>query len=172
MKIGIFIVQKTKQDMKKFLLTLLALILVLSAASAQNSLIIKYEGNGVYGGGGMLSSEAYKAKDEIVSKLQKNFLAILVESGPNRFGTYIPITVWIYLNDPENPTDYNDVSDIKSDYLDTIDLFCIKLSPKLRRILKHKGVKPFLESIGVKYNIDENGDVVTHINYDKLEKFV
>ena len=158
--------------MKRFLLTLFVLILALSAAAAQNSLIMKYEGNGVYGGAGMLPSEAYKAKDEVVSKLKQNFLVVLVEYAPNKFGKYIPVTVWMYLNDQENPRGYNDVSNLKSDYLDTIDLFCINLSPRLRRILKHKGVKPFLETVGVEYNIDENGDVITPINYDKLEKFV
>lgn len=164
--------QKPKYIMKQFILSIVILILGISVSSAQNSLIIKFEGNGVVGIAGMLPSEAYKAKDEILSKLQQSFLAFLVESAPNRQGVYKPTVAWIYLNDTKDPRDYHDVSDIESDYLGKIELFCINLSPRLRFILKAKGTKGLFDEIGVKYDTDENGDLISIIDYEKFEKFV
>ena len=158
--------------MNRFLFTILALIVSISVASAQNSLIIKYEGDGMSGLAGMLPSEANKARSEVISKLQQNFLTILVESAPNKYGVYKPAVVWIYLNDTKHPRHYHDTSHIKSDYLGQIELFCINLSPKLRFILKRKGTRDLLNEIGGEYNIDENGYIVSIIDYDKLEKYV
>ena len=163
---------KTKYIMKKFILSVVMLIFGISVSAAQNSLIIKYEGNDVFGIAGMLPSEANKAKDEIISKLQQGFLAFLVENTPNRQGVYKPTIAWIYLNDTKDPRDYHDVSDIESDYLGKIELFCINLSPRLRFILKVKGTEGFFNEIGVKYDTDENGDIISIIDYEKFEKFV
>ncbi|MBO7095004.1 hypothetical protein J6V86_02250 [bacterium] len=158
--------------MKRLILTLFVLILALSVTSAQNPLIVKYNGNGVIGGAGMLPSEAYKARDVVISKLEQNFTAILVEYKPNNSGKFRPRIGWIYLNDINNPRDYIDVSNIESDYLGTVDLFCINLSFRLRLILRFFGVKCLFKTIGVDYYVDEEGNVISNINYNKLEKFV
>ena len=158
--------------MKRLIVTLFVLILALSVASAQNPLIVKYKGNGVTGGAGMLPSEAYKAKNVVISKLEQDFTAILVEYKQDNSGKYRPKIGWIYLNDINSPRDYIDVSNVQSDYLGTVDLFCINLSFRLRMILRFFGVKCLFKTIGVEYYVDEEGNVISNINYDKFEKFV
>ena len=163
---------KNNMAMKRILFTLLVLVLLVPATSAQNPLMIKYEREGATGGIGILPSQSTEAMDVVVRELKENSYALVLESRQGKDKKYHPRVAWIYLNDIDNPTDFEDASYIESDYLGTINLFCINLSWKLRMILKFKGIKGFFNAIGVEYYIDQNGDVISIIDYDKLEKFV
>ena len=156
--------------MKKFLFTLLVLVLVLPAASAQNPLVIKYEGNGVIGGAGLQPSQAPEAEQDVIARLNENYLPVVVEYKKGLFGKFRPSVAWIYLNTVDDPRGYPETT-IQSDYFGVINLFCINLSFWLRLKLK-KGVNHFFKTLGVEYYINENGEIISTINYNKFERFV
>lgn len=154
--------------MKRFLFTFLILILPISVSYAQNSLIIKYHGNGIIGEAGVLPSQAPEIKQKIIRLLNEDFLPVVVEYKKNLKGKYTPYIVWIYLSDTEI---HPDVSKIQSDYHGKIDLVCIKLSPKLRLKL-NDGIEKFFKHIGVQYQTNEFGEVISIVDYEKLQRFI
>ena len=99
-------------------------------------------------------------REEVESLIKSGSLPVIIECNRN--------VVWVYLNDPDDGRDYP-VADFKSDYYETLDLFPLKLTKKLKKMLK-KGNKEFLETLGVEY-IVKNGEVFSKIDYDKFEVF-
>ena len=76
--------------------------------------------------------------------------------------------VWVFLNDSLKGTDFP-AATFESDYFDFLDLFAIKLTKKLRKVLK-SGNKELLQTLGIEY-IVKGEEVFSQIDYEKFGKF-
>ena len=134
------------------------------ASSQHTSLMLTYQGNGVFAGIGTQPQQIPLLKDEMVERITKGFLPIVIEGDEE--------IAWIYLNTIDDPRGYEDDSDeIQTEYIElSMDLFPIKINKKLRRKL-HMGHDKFFEAIGVEYFI-KNDEVISRIDYDKFERFI
>ena len=152
--------------MKRLLVVLMLMVAIEPFASSQHtSLMLTYQGNGVLAGIGTQSQQIPLLKDEMVERISKGYLPIVIEGAEE--------IAWIYLNTIDDPRGYegDDFEEIQTEYIElSMDLFPIKINKKLRRKL-HKGYDKFFKAIGVEYST-ENDEVITKIDYDKFEKFL
>ena len=150
----------------KRLIVLMFMVAIGPLASSQHaSLMLTYQGNGVSAGIGTQVPQIPLLKDEMVERISKGYLPIVIEGNKQ--------IAWIYLNTVDDPRGYEgeDFDEIQTEYIElSMDLFPIKINKKLRRKLQ-KGYDKFFETIGVEYFM-ENGEVISKIDYDKFEKFI
>ena len=155
-----------QNTMKRLLLVLMLMIAIGQSASSQHtSLMLTYQGNGVSAGIGTQISQIPLLKDEMVERITKGYLPIVIEGDKE--------IAWIYLNTIDDPRGYEgeDFDEIQTEYIElSMDLFPIKINKMLRRKLQ-RGYDKFFEAIGVEYSI-ENDEVISKIDYDKFERFI
>ena len=137
-----------------FILLMFLVGTLVSPARPKETLLLICQGNEEF------SRENPRIEQEVESLIKSGSIPVVIECDRN--------VVWVYLNDPDDGRDYP-VADFKSDYFETLDLFPLKLTKKLKKMLK-KGNKEFLETLGVEY-IVKNGELFSKIDYDKFEVF-
>ena len=143
-----------------FILLMFLVGTLVSPARPKETLLLVCQGNEKFSRENPRIEQVLLMREEVESLIKSGSLPVVIECDRN--------VVWVYLNDPDNGRDYP-VADFKSDYFETLDLFPLKLTKKLKKMLK-KGNKEFLETLGVEY-IVKNGEVFSKIDYDKFEVF-
>ena len=143
-----------------FILLMFLVGTLVSPARPKETLLLICQGNEEFSRENPRIEQVLLMREEVESLIKSGSLPVVIECDRN--------VVWVYLNDPDDGRDYP-VADFKSDYFETLDLFPLKLTKKLKKMLK-KGNKEFLETLGVEY-IVKNGEVFSKIDYDKFEVF-
>ena len=153
---------KKTTSMKSLALILLMFLgeTLASPARPKETLLLVCQGNEEFSRENPHIEQVLLMGEEVESLIKSGSLPVVIECDRN--------VAWVYLNDPYDGRDYP-VADFKSDYFETLDLFPLKLTKKLKKMLK-KGNKKFLETLGVEYII-KNGEVFSKINYNKFEAF-
>ncbi len=136
----------------------------LAFAQQKHGLMLTYQGHGSYNGYGITTKDIPEIRSNMELLIKEGYLPILVEDDWE--------VIWLYLNDPFNPIDCEDV-DFESDYICEIeDLFCIKADERIKNLLKEKwNNKKVLKILGIKYKV-ENDEVISVINLKKFEKYL
>ena len=136
----------------------------LALSQQKSSLLLTYQGNGSYLGTGIQSEDVPLIREEMGNLIKKGYTPILVEGDWE--------VIWLYLNDPYTPIDSIEI-DFESDYLDTIqDLFPIKPSKRIKKILSKKwDKKKVMDVLGIRYLVEDD-EVISLINYKKFEKYL
>lgn len=138
------------------------------AFAQQTSLMLMFQGHKATKG--IPVYEIPLLKDEILECIPNGYMPIVIE------GNYE--IAWIYLNTVDDPREYvgEDFDEIETSYIELYnDLFPIRINETLKELLTRKrygGFKKFFKTIGVRYSNDDNGEIITKINYDKFEPFV
>ena len=141
-----------------FILLMFLVGTLVSPARPKETLLLICQGNEEFSRENPRIEQVLLMREEVESLIKSGSLPVVIECDRN--------VVWVYLNDPDDGRDYP-VADFKSDYFETLDLFPLKLTKKLKK-KKKKGNKEFLETLGVEY-IDKNREVLSKINNDKYE---
>jgi len=139
------------------------------ASSQQTSLMLTWQKVGeVVKGIGTPVSQIPLLKDEMVECISNGYLPIVIEGDRD--------IAWIYLNTVDDPRGYEGEDfEIQTNFIElSMDLFPLKIEKRLMRKLRlgHENYKRFFKAIGVEYDEDENGEIISRINYKKFEKFV
>ena len=150
--------------MKKFITSLLMILVASLAYPQERSLMLTYQGNSFYMGYGLQSQDLPFIRERMGNLIKQGYTPILIEGDWE--------IIWLYINNPHNPVDYIDM-DFESEYSEAIsDLFPIKTNRKLKRALKKWwNNKRVLEILGIKYQV-ENDEVISVINYKKFERYL
>ena len=143
-----------------FLMFLLGTLTSTAKIRPEKTLLLVCQGNKEFSRKNFEIEQILFIREEVESLIKGGSLPVVIECNRN--------VAWLYLNDPLG-RDYPEV-DFESDYFETLNLFPLKLTTKLKRMLK-KGNKEFLETLGIEY-IVENGEVFSKIDYNKFEIFM
>ena len=153
---------KKTTSMKSLALILLMFLgeTLASPARPKETLLLVCQGNEEFSRENPRIEQVLLMREEVESLIKSGSFPIVIECDRN--------VAWVYVNDPDDGRDYP-VANFKSDYFETLDLFPVKLTKSLKKVLKG-GNKKFLETLGIEY-IVRNGEVFSRIDYNKFDYF-
>ncbi len=136
----------------------------LAFAQQKHGLMLTYQGHGSYSGHGITSKDIPEIREKMETLIRDGYLPILIEGDWE--------VIWLYLNDPINPIDCEEI-DFESDYICEIeDLFCIKTDEKIKTLLKEKwNNKKVLKLLGIRYKVKDD-EVISAIDLRKFERYL